>query len=174
MSEHVLIDGNNLLYAMHAHAPIPSVGRETLVRVVERWALRGDDDVTIVFDGPVPHGGLSQQMSSSRIEVRFSAPKTADDIIVDMVQRAGRPDTVRVVTGDTAIRREARLRRCRHTDAAAFVHELFAPEGEHRPPPGSGPEKPTKMSPEETQEWVDLFGADDDEEPFEGHDAMKQ
>ncbi len=173
MSQHVFIDGNNLLYAMHAHAPVPSVGRETLVRIVERWARQGDDDVTIIFDGPVPHGGLSAQMSSSRITVRFSAPKTADDVIVALVHRARLPDMVRVITGDTAIRREARLRRCGHTEAVAFVRELFPPEGKHRPAAGITPEKPTELSPEEAQEWVDLFDVDDADEPFEGHDAME-
>ena len=36
--EHVIIDGNNLLFAMYEHAPVPNIGRETLVRTVERWA----------------------------------------------------------------------------------------------------------------------------------------
>jgi len=38
MAAHILIDGNNLLHAMHQRAPIPQVGRETMVRVIERWA----------------------------------------------------------------------------------------------------------------------------------------
>ncbi len=174
VSQHVVIDGNNLLYAMHAHAPIPSVGRETLVRVVERWARRGQDDVTVVFDGPVPLGALAEQMLSSRIEVRFSAPQTADDVIVAMVCQAKRPDTLRIVTGDKAIRREARMRRCQHTNAVAFVGELFASEEGHRPAADAPREKPTEVSPAEAQEWVDLFGLSDDrdDEGFEGQDAM--
>ncbi len=91
MPRHVIIDGNNMLYAMHAHAPIPSVGRETMVKVIERWARRGTDEVTLVFDGPEPIGGLSRQMASSRITVRFSAPKSADDIIVALIHRARDP-----------------------------------------------------------------------------------
>ena len=38
MPRQVVIDGNNLLYAMREHAPIPNVGRETMVRIIERWA----------------------------------------------------------------------------------------------------------------------------------------
>lgn len=176
VSQHVVIDGNNLLYAMHAHAPIPSVGRETLVRVVERWARQGQDDVTVVFDGPVPHGGLGEQMLSNRIEVRFSAPQTADDVIVAMVGQAKRPDTLRIVTGDKAIRREARMRRCQHTNAVAFVAELFTSKKGHRPAADAPREKPTDVSPEEAQEWVDLFGLDDDhdDEGFDGQDAMNR
>ena len=36
VAQHVIIDGNNLLHAMHEHAPIPHVGRETLVKIIER------------------------------------------------------------------------------------------------------------------------------------------
>ncbi len=172
MAEHVIIDGNNLIFAMRDHAPLPAVGRETLVKVVERWARRGKDTVTLVFDGAVPAGNLARQMSSSRITVCFSAPATADDIIVGMIHRARDPATVRVVTGDKAIRHEARIRRCRHIDAVAFVHELFPPPKASKGPKGPPAEKPEEVSPDEAQEWLDLFDLDDDE-PFDGHDTMQ-
>ena len=113
MPQHVIIDGNNLLHAMHAHAPLPAIGRETLVKVIERWAGAREDLVTLVFDGPVPRGGLARQMSSGRIAVRFAAPATADDVIVEMIHHASQPTALVVVTGDTAIRHEARLGACR-------------------------------------------------------------
>lgn len=173
MPEQVIIDGNNLLHAMHAHAPLPTIGRETLVKVVERWAGQSDNDVTLVFDGPTPREGLAKQMTSRRITVRFSAPMTADDIIVAMIQRAKDPGRVRVVTGDTAIRREVRYRRCLHTDVVSFITELFPGKGETRPPQRSAAEKQDKVSPQETREWLDMFGYEDDEsEPFDGYGAM--
>ncbi|MGB2987182.1 MAG: NYN domain-containing protein [Phycisphaerae bacterium] len=175
MAQHVIIDGNNLLYAMHAHAPLPQVGRETLVKVIERWAGQGDDDVTLVFDGPVPREGLARQMTSSRITVRFSAPVTADDVIVSLVHRTKDPGTVRVVSSDTAIRREAKYRRCLTTDVVTFVAELFPGPGESKPAPPGSVEKPENVSPEETREWLELFGFEDsDDEPFEGYDTMRE
>ncbi len=163
MSEHVIIDGNNLLHAMHACAPLPTVGRETLTRVVERWAGRGTDEVTLIFDGPVPREGLAKQMMSRRITVCFSAPKTADDLIVAMVHRARDPGAVRVVSGDTAIRREARHRRCRHTEAVAFVSELFPREDRPKPEPRTRAEKPESISPDDARKWLKRFGYDDDD-----------
>ena len=164
MAGHVVIDGNNLLYAMHAHAPVAAVGRETMVKIIERWAKRHGDDVTLVFDGPKPKGGLLKQMSSPRIDVRFAAPVSADDIIIDMVKRAAHPDAVCVVTDDTAIRYEAKHRRCRHTDNVSFIRELFADEK-----PSAGPsrtatteEKPRSQTPEDVEHWLDVF--DDEEE----------
>ncbi len=126
MTEHLIIDGNNLLHAMHAHAPIPNVGRETLVRLIERWATPRSERVTLVFDGPVPRGGLARQMRSKRMAVRFSAPLTADDVIVELVKTAVYPTALRIVTGDNAIRLEASYRRCVCTGDAEFVRELFA------------------------------------------------
>ncbi len=171
--KHVIIDGNNLLHAMLACAPLPEVGRETLVRLIERWARQGDDSVTLVFDGAVPAGGLAAQMSSSRIDVRFSTPATADDVIVEMVLGAKDPPTVRVVSSDKAIRREARGRRCLHITAEDFVAELFPNPRSSRPAPSVAGEKPDKVTPRETEQWLEAFGYDkNDTEPFDGHDAM--
>ncbi len=173
MSQHVIIDGNNLLHAMHAHAPLPHVGRETLVRVIDGWARKRDDKVTLVFDGPVPREGLARQMSSGRIDVRFSAPQTADDVIVAMIHATKHPATVRVVSSDTAIAREARYRRCHHLDAVSFVTELFTVEATPTSAPAANDEKPAEISPEERQEWLERFGLDgSNDEPFDGHDAM--
>ena len=88
-----------------------------------------------------------------------------------MIHRVRRPDTVRVITGDTAIQHEARLRKCQHTDAAAFVRELFASRNRSHTTVQGVPEKPCDVSPEEAREWIELFDIDD-EEPFDGHDAM--
>ncbi len=176
MAEHVIIDGNNLLHAMHAHAPIPYVARETMVKIIERWARKGDDEVSLVFDGPTPRGGLAQQMTSSRIMVQFSAPVTADDIIAKMIKRAPDPGRLRIVSSDTALRHEARHRRCGYTDAVTFIqHELFPPEGEAPRKITQTDEKPDEVSRQDTEEWLDIFGlGDDDDEPFDGHDAMTE
>jgi predicted RNA-binding protein with PIN domain len=162
MAEHVIIDGNNLLYAMHAHAPVPSVGRETLVKVVERWARGGDDDVTLVFDGPAPRGGLGKQMSSSRIRVSFAAPRRADDVIDGLISSAKHPDRIRVISNDGGVRRAARRRRSRETKADQFVAELFATKTRRevatRPP---ALDKPA-VEPDDADDWLNWFGIDED------------
>lgn len=173
MKGHVIIDGNNLLHSMHAHAPLPAIGRETMVKVVERWAADLDDDVTLVFDGPVPREGLARQMTSRRITVRFSAPVTADDVIVSMIHRARNPETVRVVSSDSAIRHEAIFRRCRHIDAVDFVAELFTSDKETAAPARSGGEKPDPPTPEQTDEWIEVFDLADDE-PTDGVAAKQE
>lgn len=159
---HVVIDGNNLLFAMREHAPVPSVGRETMVKIVERWAQRGSDDVTLVFDGAAPHGGMSRQMSSPRITVRFAAPRSADDVIIDMIESCGRPDLVRVITADGAIGHAARARRCGHTRSPLFVRELFAPPDTNRVTEIANPEKPEQESRDEREQWLRAFDVPED------------
>src|SRR3989304_10235804 len=125
MPEHVIIDGNNLLPAMRGHAPIAAVGRETMVRLIERWSRRSGSSVTLVFDGPTPRGGFREQLSPDGLTVLFSAPATADDLIVAAIGDEKDPTRLRVVTSDTAIRPAAGYRRCRCTDAVSFIGELF-------------------------------------------------
>jgi predicted RNA-binding protein with PIN domain len=171
MAGHVIIDGNNLLHAMHAHAPMPNIGRETLVRIVERWAATSDDSVTLVFDGAAPEGDMAKQIASRRIHVVFAVPLSADDVIVEKVHRAHLPDRIRVVTDDTAIAHEARMRHCTHLGCAAFIRTLLAPpaevgcekgdEGESSP----DSEKPESVSPEEIERWVEYF--EDEEGPLD-------
>ena len=171
MGEHVIIDGNNLLHAMREHAPIAAVGRETMVRLIERWSRGSGSSVTLIFDGPAPRGGFSKQLSPDGMTVRFSAPATADDLIVAAIGDEKDPTRLRVVTSDTAIRHAAGYRKCRCTDTASFIGELFPdqePSDVLRP---LTQEKPTKVSPEDAEHWKDAFGGKDDD-PFDGFDAM--
>ncbi len=173
MPEHVIIDGNNLLHCMHEHAPIPHIGRESMVKLIRDWASQVPYTVTLVFDGPMPEGGLAKQMQPAGIRVLFSAPETADDIIVRIVQAAPDPAQLHVVSSDTAIRYEAGLRRCKHSNSLTFIATLFPSTADQRETQVEQPEKPDVVSPQEASEWLDVFGSRDDEDPpFDGNNAM--
>ena len=171
MVEHVIIDGNNLLHALREHGPIAAVGRETMVRLIERWGKSSGCAVTLIFDGPVPKGGLSQQLSPEGLTVRFSAPATADDLIVAIIRDENVPTRLRVVTSDKAIRHAAGYRKCPCTDATSFIVELFSAANHSKPVPEAAAEKPGEVRPEDAERWRQAFGGEDDE-PFDGFDAM--
>ena len=171
MGERVIIDGNNLLHAMREHAPIAAVGRETMVRLIERWSRNSGRSVTLVFDGPTPRGGFGKQLSPDALTVRFSAPATADDLIVAAIGEEKEPTRLRIVTSDTAIRHVAGYRRCRCTDAVSFIGELFPDQSPREAPRPLTEEKPTNVAPENVEYWKLTFGGTDDE-PFDGFDAM--
>ncbi len=173
MTAHIVIDGNNLLYAMHAHAPGPHMGRETLVRVLERWAQTHDHKVTVAFDGAIPRGAMAEQMASKRMVIRFSGSETADDVIIRLVREAKTPTSIRVVTTDSVIRHEAKYRRCECTRSEDFVAEVLRPAKVPSPTPApTEPEKPAPPSTGEAERWLDTFGVPRDPEPFDGFDAM--
>ena len=171
MAEHVIIDGNNLLHAMREHAPIAAIGRESMVRLIERWSRGNGTGVTLIFDGPAPRGGFGKQLAPASLTVRFSAPATADDLIVAAIRDEKEPTRLRIVTSDTAIRHAAGYRKCHCTDAVDFIAELFprqSSSGVVKPPTD---EKPTDIDPHEAQRWESTFGGSD-EEPFAGFGAM--
>jgi hypothetical protein len=171
MGEHLIIDGNNLLHAMREHAPIATVGRETMVRLIERWSRGSGSAVTLVFDGPAPRGGFHKQLSPDGLTVRFSAPASADDLIVAAIGDEKDPTRLRVVTSDTAIRHAAGYRKCRCTDAGSFIDELFPDKNSNEPPQPLSQEKPTDDTPNDAEWWKNTFGGSGDE-PFDGFDAM--
>ena len=171
----VLIDGNNLLHAVRVLGPTRPPGRETLLKIIERWATDQHDEVTLVFDGPRPHGAFGEQMRSEQIEVLFSGSRTADDCIVERLGTLPNPDRVLVVTDDTAIQYEARRRRCRSASTSVFIASLFPPDSTAAPTKTPEPvgDKPSNISERERNEWLASFDDGEADEPFDGFDAMQ-
>ena len=161
MSRRWVIDGNNLLHAMHAHAPLPRVGRESLLRIVEQWARLNQDVVTIVFDGFKPGGGLGRQFSSKSVHVVFSERRTADDVIVELLHGATDPGRLTIVSADGAIVREARHARCAEETPMEFIRRLFPPLLRESTKTSDPLEKPQTMQPEEVDEFLRMMDAAD-------------
>lgn len=175
MPRRCIIDGNNLLHAVRDHAPVPAGGREAMVRRIHQWSVRDGYATTVVFDGAPPTRGLKRQTAPDGLEVRFSAPRTADDLIVELIHAASHPDQILVVTDDKAILYEARLRRCASIANVTFIEKLF-PSSPNSPAVASIPpsDKPTDISPEELAYWRREFGIPDaKDEPFEGMEGMR-
>lgn len=169
MVSELLIDGNNLLYAVRALGPPGGVGRAGLLRAVERWAEGRSESVTLVFDGSAPRGGQARTLRSERVTVEFSQAVTADDVLIDLMEEARSPRAIRVVTDDGMIRKNAQLHGCQEMSTSAFVEELFP--GKEAPAPApptpTPPEKPDEVSPQERRAWLEEFGFPEDE-PGEG------
>lgn len=166
-----VIDGNNLLYAAHAEWPGPPAGRQRLCELLGRWAAGASTELTVVFDGPAPGAGLCEQMRAGGITVVFSAGRSADEVIEEMIERAARPAEIRVVTSDRAIQSAARYRQCTCIEAADFARRLASPQlsfeaekGSTEPPPAP-PEKPEELKRQEAHDWLRRFDYDPDEPP---------
>ena len=168
-----LIDGNNLLHAVGSHGPAGAVGRETLCRLLGRWAGAHLMSVTVIFDGPAPSGDLARQMQVPGLDVHFSGPRSADAVIEEEVGQASAPGLITVVTTDRAIQHAARYRRARCVDSEAFVAQLYASPDDSPTEAADSPEKPADISAAETRQWLREFGGDL-EAPFDDTDEMME
>lgn len=174
MTEHLMIDGNNLLHIMHEQSMGPPVARMHLARLIADFAVATGIEVTIVFDGPAPLGGLARQFDMLKTDIRFSAPVPADDIIIQAIQRRARDDVLRVITSDRAIQAVARMNHCPFEDAATFAGRLLEWDTRRRSgfSPSAAvtdattePEKPDDVDERELNRYLRELGNDLDDLP---------
>jgi predicted RNA-binding protein with PIN domain len=148
----VLIDGHNLI----GRLPDISLGDpDDEVRLVARlqaYAGRTGKRVTVVFDRGLP-GGRSRALSRGRVEVVFAPTgRNADMLLMERIRRARNPRGLTVVTSDREVIATARDRGARVVRAEEFVGELEpspAPQGTGKPD--------AHLSPEQVEEWLELF-----------------
>lgn len=146
------MDGYNLMFregtpddASLAHA------REAFLRRVD--AARGArEDVTVVFDGRGGAGERGAAPAGLRI-VWARSPRTADDVIVELVGKAARRQ-IEVLTHDRELKHRVKSAGGVLGDPDAFFTRSRAkrrsgPRRSRKPPPPTGAE---------LDEWEKLFG----------------
>ncbi len=159
---------------MHALAEVGlEVGRGGLCRLLGRFASqyksrassRGksrasskSEKVRVVFDGSPPYGPLAKQIETDSIDVRYSAGRTADDLIIQAIAADSAPRRLTVVSTDREISKAARSRRCRTTTSEEFAGELVRMLERSRMEPDrrntEPPEKRVGLAPEQTRAWL--------------------
>lgn len=150
-----VIDGYNLLFR-EADADSASLEdlRDGFVRRVDAARAPGQR-VTVVFDGK--SGPRTPAPTGDGLEIRFSrSPRSADDLIVAIVQGSHRHQTV-VLTHDRELSRRVRAAGGLIGDPREFFRAS-------RPRTGSGGsrrEKPPPPKGSEIDEWERLFGERD-------------
>jgi predicted RNA-binding protein with PIN domain len=156
----VVIDGNNLLYAVRAiEGPFSSVGRDTLCQSVGSWARRRKERVHLVFDGPSPPGASAKSVAGRPIRVTYSGRGVSADAVVERIldtDSAAR--RLMVVSSDRALIRAAKRRRARAIRSEEFwalVQRDLARPAQRRTEPK---EKEAGLSPEGVERWLGEFG----------------
>lgn len=155
--EKILIDGYNLLYKDGALKNLAErsleEAREELVAAIASYRS-GDTEIVVVFDG---RGAESRRLkSSSGIQVRFSHfPQTADEVILEMIEKERRRVSLTVVTSDKKdIGRVARAEGVRWISSEAFIRRLQR----SRRSGGAAQEKPVNTPSSEVEYWLERFG----------------
>ena len=100
---HYIVDGYNVIKQVtFLTGKKLRTGREGLIKFIERYRPHGSkrNDVTLVFDGKAE---ISSPKVDSEVKVIFSRNESADDKIKRMVERAGNPRSIVVVSDDKQI-----------------------------------------------------------------------
>ena len=156
----VVIDGNNLLYAARAAGTSSLlIGRSMLCDAIGRWSKRFGERVHIVFDGPAPDAALARQIGNPAVEVSYSGSgRTADTVIAYLIEADSAARRLLVVSSDRAIVRAAKRRRARPIRSEDFWSGLTRDLARPVPVESEPKEKGDGLSPEATEEWLDVFG----------------
>jgi uncharacterized protein len=156
--EKILIDGYNLLHkdsTLKSHAKRSlEEARDRLIAAVAAYRS-GDTEIVLVFDGR--GGGVGVGAPAPGVRIRFAChPQSADQLILELIEREGRKSRLTVVTSDWKdIGRIARAEGVRCVSSESFLRRL-------RNRPGRTPvetDKPNGLSPEEMDYWMRRFGS---------------
>ena len=146
----LLIDGHNLIGQLPGLRLDDPDDEAKLVARLRGYGARTRKRVTVVFDHGLP-GGLSQSLSGGGVQVVFaSAGRVADGILIERIRRARDPHGLTVVTSDGSVIAAARARGAQVMRSEEFAGQLSAPRRD-------AGDQDVHLSPEEVDEWLDLF-----------------
>lgn len=155
----VLVDGNNLLYAV-ADALGHQISRYALAEMLDRYARHARQGVRVVFDGaPASEYDADQFHMLENVQVTFSYPGPADRVVIDDLNADSAPRRLRVISTDRQIRKAARRRKAQSVRSERFARELL--DRQDPPEPPRAPEPPEKrkgLTEDQTRRWLKEFG----------------
>jgi hypothetical protein len=146
----ILLDGNNLLNRL----PKASRTRADVRRLVLDSTRHEKTTVVVVFDGPPPRDALPEE-SLGKVTVLYSAPKSADDVIISRLPAGPSARNWVVITDDRELARKAR-------DRGAPVRPIGEWQSK-RPQRSRRQRAESKLSSHEVEAWERFF-ADDRED----------
>jgi predicted RNA-binding protein with PIN domain len=148
----LLIDGHNLIGRLPDIRLDDPDDEAKLVARLRTYSARTGKRMTVVFDHGLP-GGYSRQLSGGGVKVVFAAAgRSADGILRERIRRARDPRGLTVVTSDREVQAAAEARGVRVVCSDKFADQLSAPQ--------TAPvEKDVRLSAEEVEEWLKVFGS---------------
>jgi YacP-like NYN domain len=162
-TERLIVDGSNLLPALaRSSGGVPQAALIGRLRA----AIPASIAVELVFDG-APDPGLRGQRIAAGVTVRHAGRRTADEAILELIERAGptfasrHADAILVVTDDRELATGVRARGARTAGTAWLIVRLERPRlasnsvGNRRPPAS----QPTDPDDRERSPWKPGRGA---------------
>lgn len=157
-----LIDGHNLIPKLPGLSLKALDDEQQLIQWLQEFCRKRQKNVEVFFDGAPP--GEAVRRRYGRVTAHFvSRTSSADQAIRAHLARLGRAaQNWTVVTSDLAVQASARQARAQVLSSEAFADQLRAALQETKEDTGGKPEG--KLSDEQVQEWLRLFGSRGDQE----------
>lgn len=164
---HYLIDGHNLIARVPGLSLADPDDEAKLVQLLKRWAAADTRrKVTVIFDKGLP-GGEAKHLSGGGVRALFAPDnRSADALLIRRIEGIDDPAQYTVVTSDGVILRAAQRRRVptqrSEQFAVAMVNERTFPTAA---PPAADAHANPRLSPNEVNEWLELFGPEPETKP---------
>ena len=156
-----IIDGHNLIPKIPGLSLDALDDEMQLVEMLQEYCRRQRKQVEVFFDNAPPGGVRARNFG--RVTARFVRQgTTADAAIRSRLGRLGRSArNWTVVSSDRGVQSAARAAQARCLASEDFAGMLLDALGETQADPGAGED--AMLAPEELDDWLQLFGADQDE-----------
>jgi hypothetical protein len=158
----ILVDGHNLIGQLE-HIKLSDAEDEAeLVLLLRRYAARkAGRRIEVVFDGGVY--GHPHNLNGYGVRCLFAQkPGDADRELIRKIHSIRRKDAWLVVTSDKRVAGEARAHNIRVESAQSFAAKLTQQQPEVPRVRTEDHQKERKLSAYEIEEWLRLFGAEDE------------
>ena len=156
LTTRLIVDGTNLLHAMGR-------GSDRLPAAALIGRLRGiipaDIAIELIFDGPADRGLRGERIASG-MRVRYSGPRSADELIMSLVQEIratdgpAETDAVLVITDDRELRGRLGARGARSAGATWLIGRL---QRGRLSSPSSGNARPPKSAQPDAEDEADRW-----------------
>jgi hypothetical protein len=156
-----IIDGHNLIPKIPGMSLQDLDDEIQLVNLLQEFCRIRRKQVEVYFDNAPP--GSPGARNYGRVVARFIRQgRTADQAIQMKLKRlGGEARNWTVVSSDGEVQANARAARAKILTAEVFAQQLFEALGDTA---DSYLEPESDLSPEEVEDWMQIFGIDEDEE----------
>jgi predicted RNA-binding protein with PIN domain len=152
-----IIDGNNLIGSCPDISREDPLARSKIVAFLKKYQERKRNNVIVVFDG-APENGVRREDISSKFSIFYPHEgSTADDEIIDILDRFNCSKDVTVVTSDRELKTLVKNKGAKAVNSIEFYFEL------KRISRSSGKEEEfkkrieTELSDGEVDHWLKVF-----------------
>ena len=154
-----IIDGNNLLWALHEAFGEREITTEVeLCRVLSKYFAQVGEPGQVVFDGAGP-ADKGQFDTIDHVEVYFAGfHRDADSVIEEKITADTSPRRLTVVSSDRRLRKAAGARRAAALKSEEFWEQVQRELSRRKPKKKEPEEKREGLTDGETDQWMDLFG----------------